>query len=256
MDEKITMSKKEISRLEMMQRIEQKSMKQSEAAKLLGISIRQVKRIYRNYREKGATGILSQRRGKPSNHQLDEITKEKVIDLLHSRYSDFGPTLAREKIVEIHGLQISTESVRQIQITEGLWKAKKKKRMSIHQLRQRRASFGELIQIDGSPHAWFEDRGPRCTLLVFIDDATGKLVELFFCPQESFYNYAEAAKRYFKRYGKPLAFYSDKHGIFRVNIKNTLSGDNLTQFGRAMKELGVEIICANTPQAGATGFVY
>ena len=106
-----------------------------------------------------------------------------------------------------------------------------------------------MIQIDGSPHAWFEDRGPSCTLLVFIDDATGKLVELFFCPLESFFNYAEAAKRYFKRYGKPLAFYSDKHGIFRVNIKNPLSGDNLTQFGRAMKELDVEIICANTPQA-------
>ena len=249
MDEIIRMSKKEINRLEIMQKIEQKTLKQSEAAELLEISIRQVKRIYRNYRENGAAGIVSQRRGKPGNHQLDKVTKEKVIDLLHSRYSDFGPTLAREKIVEVHGLQISTESVRQIQITEGLWKAKKKKRISVHQLRQRRASFGELIQIDGSPHAWFEDRGPRCTLLVFIDDATGKLVELFFCPQESFYNYAEAAKRYFKRYGKPLAFYSDKHGIFRVNIKNTLSGDNLTQFGRAMKELGVEIICANTPQA-------
>ncbi len=249
MDEIITMSKKEISCLEIMQKIEQKTLKQSEAANLMGISTRQVKRIYRNYREKGATGILSKRRGKPSNNQLDEITKQKVIDLLHSRYSDFGPTLAREKILEVHGIQISTESVRQIQIAERLWKAKTKKRITVHQLRQRRACFGELIQIDGSPHAWFEDRGPSCTLLVFIDDATGKLVELFFCPLESFFNYAEAAKRYFKRYGKPLAFYSDKHGIFRVNIKNPLSGDNLTQFGRAMKELDVEIICANTPQA-------
>ena len=249
MDKTINMSKKEISRLEIMQRIEQKTLKQSEAAKLMGISIRQVKRLYRNYREKGAEGLISKRRGKPSNNQLDEIRKEEVIDLLHSQYSDFGPTLAREKIVEKHGIQISTESVRQIQIAEGLWKAKTKKRITVHQLRQRRASLGELIQIDGSPHAWFEDRGPRCTLLVFIDDATGKLVELFFCPLESFFNYAEATKRYFKRYGKPLAFYSDKHGIFRVNIKNSLSEDSLTQFGRAMKELDVEIICANTPQA-------
>ncbi len=131
-------------------------------------------------------------------------------------------------------------------IGEGLWKPRKPKRAVVHQLRQRRACFGELVQIDGSPHDWFEERGPKCNLLVFVDDATGKLGELYFTPRESFFSYGEAARRYMARYGKPVAFYSDKHGIFRVNVKNPLSGTGLTQFGRAMKELDIEIICANT----------
>ena len=116
-------------------------------------------------------------------------------------------------------------------------------------MRDRRACFGELIQIDGSPHDWFEGRAERCTLLVFIDDATGKLVQLMFVKSESFFGYCETARGYFENYGKPVAFYSDKHGIFRVNIPNRGLGDNLTQFGRAMKELDIEIICANSPQA-------
>jgi hypothetical protein len=117
-------------------------------------------------------------------------------------------------------------------------------------MRERRACFGELVQIDGSPHAWFEARGPRCTLLVYIDDATGQLLELWFVPEESFFAYCEASRHYFERYGKPLAFYSDKHGIFRVNQAQTLGlGTGLTQFGRAMKELEIDILCANSPQA-------
>jgi hypothetical protein len=121
----------------------------------------------------------------------------------------------------------------------------------VHQMRERRACFGELIQIDGSDHAWFETRGERCTLLVFIDDATGRLVELLrFVTEESFFAYCEAARSYFERCGKPLAFYSDRHGIFRVNAAQALgSTPGLTQFGRAMQELDIQIICANTPQA-------
>jgi len=117
-------------------------------------------------------------------------------------------------------------------------------------MRERRACFGELIQIDGSDHAWFEDRGPKCTLLVYIDDATGKLLELWFVPDETFFGYAEACRHYFERYGKPVAFYSDKHGIFRVNQPRPLGlTSGLTQFGRAMQELDIQILCANTPQA-------
>jgi hypothetical protein len=118
-----------------------------------------------------------------------------------------------------------------------------------HQLRERRACFGELVQIDGSPHDWFEGRAEACVLLVFIDDATGELVQLQFVDSESFFSYAQAAEEYFKRCGKPVAFYSDKHGIFRVNQASTGSSDTLTQFGRAMRELDIQIICANTPQA-------
>ena len=156
MDTLLTMSTKELTRLEIMQRLEQKALKQKEAAEILGLSERHVKRLYRTYRKHGASGLISKRRGRPSNHQMSFQKKQQVIDLLHSRYSDFGPTLAREKLVEVHHISISTESVRQIMIREALWKPRKLKRPVVHQLRPRRACFGELVQIDGSPHDWFE----------------------------------------------------------------------------------------------------
>jgi hypothetical protein len=134
-------------------------------------------------------------------------------------------------------------------IAEGLWKARPVRKRVAYPLRERRACFGELIQIDGSPHDWFEGRATPCTLLVFIDDATGKLVYLQFVNNESFFSYGQACAQYFQSLGKPVAFYSDKHGIFRVNQRSVGSSDALTQFGRAMQELDIQIICANTPQA-------
>jgi hypothetical protein len=151
--------------------------------------------------------------------------------------------------VEKEKLNLSDESVRKIMIEEDLWKPRKLKKIVTHQLRERRACFGELVQIDGSPHDWFEGRAEPCVLLVFIDDAMGKVVELRFVESESFFSYCEAAEGYFKRCGKPMAFYSDKHGIFRVNQPSAGITDAITQFGRAMHELDIEIICANTPQA-------
>jgi transposase/uncharacterized protein YifE (UPF0438 family) len=243
------MSKKELTRLEVMQRLEQKRMRQKEAAEILGVSTRHIRRLLHSYREHKEKGLISKRRGKPSNNRLKAETKQEAIDLLHSRYHDFGPTLAYEKLTEVHDLTLSVESVRQIMIAEELWKPRKVKRKAIHQMRPRRACLGELVQIDGSPHAWFEGRGPACTLLVYIDDATGKLMELLFVPVESTFNYFAATRRYLDRHGCPVAFYSDKHGIFKVNAKNALSGSGMTQFGQAMKALDIEIICANTPQA-------
>jgi transposase len=244
------MSKRELTRLEAMQRIKDKRLTQKEAAWMLNLSVRQVKRLYRAYKAQGARGLVSQRRGKPSNHRLEAETQQKAIDLLYKHYRDFGPTLAHEKLTEKHNLRISRESVRRIMIAEELWKPKRAKQPSAHQMRERRACFGELVQIDGSDHAWFEGRGPKCTLLVYIDDATGQLLELWFVPDETFFAYCEASRHYFERYGKPVAFYSDKHGIFRVNQEQTIGlGSGLTQFGRAMQELDIQIICANTPQA-------
>jgi len=249
-DELLNMSNQEITRLEVMQRLKDKRLTQKEAARMLGISVRQVKRLWQAYRKKGAKGLTSQRRGKPSNNRLDAGITQKALDLIKEKYEDFGPTLAHEKLSEVHKLQLSRESVRQLMIAERIWKAKRAKQPSAHQMRERRACFGELVQIDGSDHAWFEGRGPRCTLLVFIDDATGQLLELWFVPHESFFGYGEAARHYFERCGKPLAFYSDKHGIFRVNQEQTTGlGSGLTQFGRAMHELDIQILCANTPQA-------
>jgi transposase len=250
MDELQTMSNQEITRMEAMQRIKDKRLTQAEAAQMLNLSVRQIKRLYRAYKAQGAKGLISARRGKPSNHRLGAQVEQQALDLLKEKYADFGPTLAHEKLTEVHQLQLSRESVRRIMIAEGMWKPKRAKQPSTHQMRERRACLGELVQIDGSDHAWFEERGAKCTLLVYIDDATGQLLELWFVPDETFFAYCEASRHYFERYGKPVAFYSDKHGIFRVNQPRPLGlSSGLTQFGRAMQELDIQIICANTPQA-------
>ena len=225
--ELLQMSKKELSRVEVMERMKARKITQ----------------------KKGAAGLMSKRRGKPSNNRLPSETRQRAIDLLHGLYADFGPTFAHENLVEKHGLKLSSGSVRQIMIRENLWTPRKAKKIVAHQMRERRACFGELVQIDGSPHRWFEERGPACTLLVFMDDATGALGELRFVKSESFFSYAAASRDYIERHGKPVAFYSDKHGIFRVNQPSVGLGENLTQFGRAMQELEIAIICANTPQA-------
>jgi transposase len=249
MDELLEMSAKEISRLEVIQRLSKKQMSQSEASRILSLSTRQIKRLLKAYRKNGAAGLVSKHRGRRANNRLAEDVKRKTLNLLKTKYKGFGPTLAHEKLVEKEKLKLSDESVRKLMIEEGLWKPRKAKKVVVHQLRERRACFGELVQIDGSPHAWFEGRGEPCVLLVFIDDATGKLVQLRFVENESFFSYCQVAEDYFRCHGKPVAFYSDKNSIFRVNGPSVGSQPDLTQFGRAMQELDIEIICANSPQA-------
>ena len=238
-----------MTRIEVMKRIKEKRLKQKKAAEILGVSERHIRRLLRAYCQEGEQGLISKRRGRPSNNRLDKGVVQAAVDLLHSRYSDFGPALAHEKLVEVHKLKLGKESVRQLMITEGLWKPKRKKNQTVHQMRLRRACRGELVQIDGSPHAWFEDRGPKCNLLVFIDDATGQIMTLIFSRSENTFSYFDATRRYLAEHGRPVAFYSDKNSIFKINTKNALTGSGMTQFGRAMKELDIQIICANTPQA-------
>ena len=245
----IQMSPKEITRLEAMQRVKDKRMSQVEAARQLRLSERQVQRLWRAYRDHGADGLVSKQRGRPSNHQLEAGVKQRALDQIQRQYSDFGPTLAHEKLTEKHGLKISVESVRQLMIDEEIWKPKKARRAQPHPMRERRACFGELVQVDGSDHAWFEERAPRCTLLVMIDDATGQLGALLFVPHESFFGYGAAMRLYLAAHGRPGTLYSDKHGIFHVNIPSAGLENNLTQFGRAMQDLEIQIICANTAQA-------
>jgi hypothetical protein len=247
--ETLNMSTKEISRLEVMQKLDEKRLSQKEGGIMLHLGVREIKRLLKAYRKKGAAGLISKHRGRKGNNCLKAEVKKKALDLLKSKYKGFGPTLAAEKLVEKENVKISDESVRQMMIAEGLWKARKVKKEVAHQLRERRACYGELVQIDGSPHDWFEGRAGRCVLLVFIDDATGELLQLRFVENESFFSYCVAAEDYFRQYGKPAAFYSDKHSIFRVNTPSVGQGDALTQFGRAMQELDIQIICANTPQA-------
>lgn len=225
-----------------------KKMRQSKAAEALGISIRQVKRLCRIARQQGIKSLPhEQRGGKAHNRISDEIIK-KVIVLAGQKYVDFGPTFLAEKLREAEGIKIGKESVRKILIVSGLWKNKTEKKKSVHQRRERRSCFGELIQIDGSPHAWFEDRGEKCCLILFIDDATSHVVYAQFEPVETTMAYFKGMLSHIKRYGIPLAYYSDKHMIFRIT--NAKSEEiNLTQFERACQELGIEGICANTPQA-------
>ncbi|MFC4595519.1 ISNCY family transposase [Sphingobium tyrosinilyticum] len=161
---------------------------------------------------------------------------------------DFGPTLAREYLAERHDIAVGCETLRQMMIDAGIWKDRAARRSRPYQPRHRRECRGELVQIDGSEHAWFETRGPKCTLLVYIDDATSELLHLKMVESESTFSYMEATREYIEQHGKPVAFYSDKHTVFR-NPKATAKGDGMTHFGRALDALNIEIICANSPQA-------
>jgi transposase len=243
------MSTQELSRVQVIQQVVKSRMKQRKAAEQLGLSIRQIKRLKKAYRLFGAKGLISKKRGHPSNHQMDALVKEQALELLRDRYADFGPTLAHEKLIEVHHLQLGVEKVRQLMIQDGLWHPRHAQRPGVHPLRARRPRFGELVQLDGSPFDWFEGRAPACTLLVYIDDATSRLMELFFTEAETTFSYFEATEQYLTRYGKPKAFYSDKLSVFRVNLPTAVSGDGTTQFGRAMHQLDVQLLCANTPQA-------
>jgi len=221
---------------------------QKEAGKQLCLCVRQIKRIIRRYRAEGLPGLVSKQRGHPSNRKLNEDTKRLAIELIGTHYRDFGPTLASEKLAERHGIELSVESTRQVMMAAGYWKARQGAKVSIHPMRDRRSRQGEMIQIDGSPHDWFEGRSARCTLLVFIDDASGRLMQLRFVPTETTLNYMHVLHDHIKAYGVPVALYSDKHSIFRINAKEADPAAE-TQFGRAARELGIACIHANSPQA-------
>jgi hypothetical protein len=193
--------------------------------------------------------LISKRFNRPSNNHLDNASADRVIKILRSTYADFGPTLATEKLRTKHGIELAKETVRRLQIAVGLWIPRKLRPPKIHQPRMRRACLGELVQIDGCDHHWFEDRGPSCTALVYIDDATSRLMHIFFTGTESTFGYFEATRQYLLQHGKPLAFYSDKASIFRVNHASATGGEGHTQFGRVLYELNIDGICANTPAA-------
>jgi len=249
MQDIITMSNKELHRIEILQKLIDKRLIEHEAAKQLGLSIRQIRRLRKAYKADGAIGVVSKKRGNPSNHKYPDSIKELAIAYVKQYYVDFKPTFACEKLSENHELTISRETLRKWMIDAELWIPQSSRLKRVHQPRNRRECFGELIQIDGSPHDWFEGRAPKCTLLVYIDDATGKLMECQFVKSESTFTYFDSTRRYLEKHGKPVAFYSDKHCVFRVNKTGELGGDGVTQFGRALTELNIDIICANTPQA-------
>ena len=243
------MSDRELSRFEVLRDLDRGRLTAPAAAQLLRLERRQVFRLLRAYRAEGAAGLISKRRGRTSNRAKPEALRTKALAIIRERYWDFGPTLASEKLSELHGIVLGRETLRQWMIADGLWLDRKQRLKRVHQPRSRRECLGELIQIDGCEHWWFEDRGPQCTLLVFVDDATGRLMHLQFVESESTFSYFHATRAYLEAWGKPVAFYSDKHGVFRVNHEGATGGDGMTQFGRALHALHIEIICANSSQA-------
>ena len=246
-DGEITLSRKEIDRLAVARQLDERLITQADAARQLGVSVRQVKRILRRFRTQGPAGVVSGHRGRAATNRVRDEVRRTAVELLKSRYLGFGPVLAHEKLTEQHGLQCSRETLRKWMLEEQLWTPRRRGRRRLHPPRPRRPRRGELVQIDGSPHAWFEDRGPYCTLIVFIDDATGELMTLRFVPAETTEAYMTALRACLREHGRPVALYSDRHSIFRDS--NSEDAPELTQFGRALETLQIEAIHASTPQA-------
>ena len=196
--------------------------------------------------ERGTAGLVSHRRGQPSHRRISDDVRGQVLALVREHYADFGPTLAAEYLSERHGFRYSAETLRGWMIADGLWRPKPVRRTRVHPPRERRPRFGELVQVDGSPHDWFEGRGPRCCLIGFIDDATSALLFARVVPVESTRAYLAVMADYVNRFGVPAACYSDRHSIFRKHNPEDMVP---TQFERALYELGCEPIQATSPQA-------
>lgn len=239
----------EVNQLKVIQDVVDRRLATHLAAQRLGISDRQCRRLLQRYGIEGQLGMADRRRGKPNNYQLPEGLAERAIQIIRERYPDFGPTLACEKLTALHDVMLSKETVRKLMILDGFWISRRHRASRVQQPRYRRACVGELIQIDGCDHRWFEERGPACTLLVYVDDATSRLMQLHFVRSESTFTYFQATLGYLELYGKPLAFYNDKASVFRINNKNAAGGDGQTQFGRALNELNITGICTNTSSA-------
>ena len=242
------MSERELNRIEVLSDVVQGRLSAVAAASVLGLSRRQVHRLLKTFQADGPAAIRHKARGRPSNNRIDPAVREFALTLIRERYADFGPTFAAEKLAEDHGLKVSRETLRKWMQDAGIWLSRKQRR-TFHQPRRRRDCYGELVQIDGSDHAWFEERGPACTLLAFVDDATSTLMHLEFVGSESTFSYFGALERYLAAHGRPVAFYSDKHSVFRVAKQGAKSGHGMTQFGRALNDLNIEILCANSSQA-------
>ncbi|CAM2171466.1 transposase [Burkholderia cepacia] len=244
----VTLNMRELDRLKVIRAVVDLDLKPGRAAERLGLTVRQIERLVIRYRESGAAGLASRKRGGPGNRRLDAELAQRALTIIRDRYADFGPTLACEKLWECHGIRLAKETVRRLMTDAGLWIPRRQRPPKVYQPRARRACLGELIQIDGSDHRSFEERAPACTLLVYVDDATSRLMMLHFTQTESTFSYFEATRAYIERHGKPGAFYSDKYSVFR-NVTPGKTGNRVTHFGRAMYELNIDAFCANSSPA-------
>ena len=259
----IKMSQEEAKRLCVIQKALSREINQVKAAEILSLSDRQIRRIVKRVRFEGNAGIVHKSRGKPSNRRLPEDVKNKVIKLYREKYNDFGPTFASEKLFEINKIKINDETLRKWLIESGDWKKTRKSRRH-YQWRERKHYFGEMVQMEGSQHDWFEGRSPACVFMGYIDDATGNAFGRFYPPKadEGTIPAMDSFKRYIQEYGMPMRVYLDKHTTYKSHVMSTWHGNAkpqvedalnntkpLSEFERALGELGVQVIHANSPQA-------
>jgi transposase len=248
----IAMTQGELKRLHVIRKALDKLITQAEAADIIGICLRQTQRIVKAVKVQGDKGVIHKSRGQASNRALPNKIKDKALKLYKEKYHDFGPTLGSEKLFEIDKIKINDETLRLWLIGAGISYKKRKKRPH-RQWRERKHSFGEMIQMDGSHHDWLEGRGPECVLMGYIDDATGR-------PFGRFYSYEgtlpamDSFKRYIEKFGIPVSIYLDKHPTYKSTKKQTVEDElnntePLSQFERACEELGIHVIHADSPQA-------
>jgi hypothetical protein len=253
MEETLTMRNEDIDKLKVIENVLHGKLTWREASQQLGLCVRQIGYWCARVRQEGNRGIIHRLRGRASNHRLDSGLLDKALELVQARYSDFGPTLAREKLEKVHRIKLSTFTLRQHMIRAGIWKPKTR-RQKQRARRERRSRLGMLVQLDGSEHDWLEGRGPRCVLLLYVDDATSRILYAEFVRSEDTLTLLRTTRSYLERYGRPVAFYVDKDSIYKVNRQASIEEQlrdcqPSTQFGRAIEELGIELIWAHSPQA-------
>lgn len=248
----LAMSQRERCRLVIMSRVRDRAMTIREASEVMRISYRQGRRIHKRYVSEGDKGLIHRNRGRPSNRRMSSELKGVVLALYREQYWDFGPTLAAEKLVGRDGYEVDHETLRRWLLASGLWQ-RQRKRPKHRKRRERKAHFGELIQMDGSHHKWFEDRGEEGCLMDMVDDATGKTLALL-SKEETTRAAMKLLWAWVKKYGIPKALYVDWKNVYitqrEPTLEEQLSGElPLTQFGRACRKLGIEILAASSPQA-------
>src|ERR1700675_3915739 len=250
--ERIALSRRERDRLRVLHQVQQKQLTQVAAAERLQVSDRQVRRMLLRLRQRGDRSLVHGLRGRPSNRKLAARFAQQILARLRQRYADFGPTLAAEHLAQ-EGLVVSRETLRKWMTQAALWRPRSQRVKAVHVWRERRARFGELVMQDSSPFRWLEDRGPACQLIALIDYATSRVWGRF-TEHDTTEENLRTLQGWLRRYGRPLAHYTDKNSIFQKTgpppLPEQLRGDPLrTQFGRALNELGIEWIAAHSPQA-------
>ena len=253
-DEVIAMGNRDIDKLRVIRDVIDGKRLQVDAAKVLNLSDRQIRRLCVRVKNRGNRGIVHGLRNRPSNHQLESTVLEQALGALHDPVWDgFGPTFAQEKLQQLHGIDIGVGTVRKLMIRSDIWRSARRGKKH-RSWRPRRICVGMLTQLDGSDHDWFEGRGPRCALIIYIDDATSQILYGEFAKVEDTLTLMRTTKSYFEKWGRPVAFYVDKDSIYKVNRQASIDEElrdeyPMTQFTRAMDELGVAVIAADSPQA-------